>query len=347
MKEVKYCILEGISQPQYYLPHHCVVKETSVTTKLRVVFDASNKTTSGVSLNDALMVGPVLQQDIFAILSRFRRFKYTLTADIAKMYRQILVTEEQTPLQRIVWRDKPTEEIKTYELSTLTYGTAPASFLATRAIQELADLEENSFPKGVEIARRDFYMDDLITGADSIEEAEIIRVQVAELLSKGGFLLRKWASNQQDLQRSTSEQAASNLFELDKGEVTRTLGVKWNRVKDAFQYSIGMKGVKVCTKRSMLSSIARIFDPLGLLAPVIITAKIWIQDLWKLQLCWDESLPVNISSKWTSYVADMQQLNDFCVPRRVRGDHLSSEIQIHGFCDVSERAYGACVYVRR
>jgi len=63
--------------------------------------------------------------------------------------------------------------------------------LATRAIQELADLEENNFPMGPEIARRDFYMDDLITGADSINEAKIIRDQVVALLLKGGFLLRK------------------------------------------------------------------------------------------------------------------------------------------------------------
>jgi len=80
------------------------------------------------------MVGPVLQQDLFSILLKFRRFKYTLIADIAKLYRQILVTEEQTPLQHIVWRDKPTEKIKTYALLTLTYGMVPASFLTTRAI---------------------------------------------------------------------------------------------------------------------------------------------------------------------------------------------------------------------
>jgi len=347
MKEVKDCKPRQNSQQQYYLPHHCVVKETSATTKLRVVFDASSKTTSGISLNDALMVGPVLQQDLFSILLRFRRFKHALTADIAKMYRQVLVAEEQTSLQRIVWRDNPVEEIKVYELLTLTYGTAPASFLATRAIHELADLEENNFPLGAEIARRDLYMDDLITGADSIKEAEMIRDQVATLLLKGGFPLRKWASNHQELLRSISEQIAdNNLFELDKGEVAKTLGVKWNRVKDAFQYSIEIENVKVCTKRGMLSGIARIFDPLGLLAPVIITAKIWIQDLWKLQLNWDESLPADVASKWTNYVSDMHQLNDFSVRRNVRGDDLDSEIQIHGFCDASERAYGAGVYMR-
>ncbi|XP_011705898.1 PREDICTED: uncharacterized protein LOC105461108, partial [Wasmannia auropunctata] len=257
---------------QYYLPHHCVIKEASTTTKLRVVFDASSKTDKGVSLNDALMIGPVLQQDLFMILLRFRAFKYVMTSDITKMYRQILVEDSQTPLQRIVWRDNPSEEIRTYELLTLTYGTAPASFLATKVIQQLADLEENQFPKGAVIARRDFYMDDLITGAETIEEALTIRNEVSELLQKGGFILRKWASNHQDLLKDIADELLDNTaLELDKDCAAKTLGVGWIPMKDVFQYSIKIATLTACTKRIMLSSIAQIFDPLGLLAPIVLT----------------------------------------------------------------------------
>lgn len=162
-------------RPHFYLPHHCVIKEISATTKLRVMFDASSKTTSGISLNDVLMVGPVFQQDLFSILLRFRTFKYALTADIVKMYRQVLVNEAQIPLQRILWRDQSTDDMKTYELVTLTYGIASASFLVTKVIQQLADLEENEFPIEASIARRDFYVDDLITGANSKEDAMMIQ----------------------------------------------------------------------------------------------------------------------------------------------------------------------------
>lgn len=144
------------TRPRYYLPHHCVIKERSLTTKLRVMFDASSKPTTGISLNDALMVGPVLQQDLFSILLRFRAFKYVITADIAKMYRQILLNKSQTPLQYILWRDDPSESVKTYELLTLTYGMAPASFLATKVIHQLANLEEHQFPIGATTVRRDF-----------------------------------------------------------------------------------------------------------------------------------------------------------------------------------------------
>ncbi|XP_011859017.1 PREDICTED: uncharacterized protein LOC105556528 [Vollenhovia emeryi] len=157
------------SLPHFYLPHHCVIKDSSTTTKLRVVFDASSKTTSGVSFNDSLMVGPVIQQESTSILIRFRSYEYVLTGDIEKMYRQILIDEKQTSLQRILWRDNPAGTIETYELLTLTYGTASASFVATKVIQQLADLEADQFPKGAQAARRDFYVDDLITGANSEE----------------------------------------------------------------------------------------------------------------------------------------------------------------------------------
>ncbi|XP_071648480.1 uncharacterized protein [Temnothorax longispinosus] len=172
-------------QPQYYMPHHCVIKESSATTKLRVVFNASSKTTTGILLNDALMAGPVLQQDLFSILLRFRIFRFVMTAYIAKMYKQVLVEEDQVALQRIVWREEIIEAIKTYEMLTVTYGTIPASFSVTKSMKQLAKLEADQFPIGALIALRDFYIDNLLSGADSLKEALIIRDQVAALLLSG------------------------------------------------------------------------------------------------------------------------------------------------------------------
>jgi len=313
------------------------------------VFDASSQTTSGISLNDALLVGPVLQQELFCILLRFRNFEYALTADIAKMYRQVLLNEAQIPLQRILWRDQATEEIKTYELVTLTYGTAPASFLATKVIHQLPKMEEDQFPIGVKIACRDFYVDDLITGANSMEEASVILAQITALLKGGGFALRKWASNSEELLKGLPESSISNtILELDKDRTAKTLGIKWNPSKDVLQYTICMQAseTSASTKRSILSSIAHIFDPLGLLGPVIVTAKIMIQKLWKLQIDWDESLPSDIYTEWMDYVVKIQELNEFKVQRKVSIYGKDVRFELHGFCDASEQAYGVCIYVR-
>lgn len=116
----------------YYMPHHGVIKETSATTKLRVVFNGSFPSTTGMSINDLQMVGPTIQQDLHSILLRFRQHQYVISADIAKMYRQILVQPNQRPLQRIFWRDDPSENLQIYELNTVIYGTASASFFVNK-----------------------------------------------------------------------------------------------------------------------------------------------------------------------------------------------------------------------
>lgn len=186
---------------EFYLPHHAVFKETSVSTKLRVMFDGSCKSDSGISLNDILLVGPVVQLDLISILLRFRTFKYVFISDIIKMYRQILVQHNQTSLQRIFWRENHNELITTYELKTLTYGTASASYIATRCLKYLVELNLAHSPLGAEAIISNFYMDDLLTGANLLEEAIIKRDQIIRILESGQFKLSKWLVNHPQLLR--------------------------------------------------------------------------------------------------------------------------------------------------
>ena len=130
------------SKNWYYLPHHAVLKDSSTTTKLRVVFDASAKSSGGCSLNDVLMVGPKTQHDLFSILLRLRMHPIALIADVEKMYRQIEVHPDDRDYQRIVWRNSPEDSIQDYRLTTVTYGTASAPFSATRCLKQLALDEE-------------------------------------------------------------------------------------------------------------------------------------------------------------------------------------------------------------
>jgi len=134
----------------FYLPHHAVFKESSSTTKLRVVFDASRKSSTGISLNQLLMVGPTIQKDIWSLLLNFRKNKIAYTADISKMYRQINVDQRDTSFQRILWRVSVNEEVKEYELQTVTYGTASAPYLAIRSLKQVVNGEN----RGYEIWKR-------------------------------------------------------------------------------------------------------------------------------------------------------------------------------------------------
>ena len=330
----------------YYLPHHCVIRNESLSTKVRVVFDASASTTSGLSLNDLQMVGPNLQDDLFSILVRFRKHNFILSADIAKMYRQVLISPEQRPLQRILWRENATDPIGVFELKTLTYGTAAASFLAIRCLMQLAqDCEEES-PDIARIIRKDFYVDDLLTGASTIEQASLIARQVSQILSAGCFELRKWVSNDP---RAVAEMAESdlspNLINFSSDGQMKTLGLRWQANSDNLNYSVNTSNTKIVSKRQILSDISRIFDPLGLLGPCIILAKVLLQRLWLEKLSWDETLPVELHSEWLEYRAKLPFINSIKILRHIICSE-PTEIQLHGFSDASKTAYGACMYLR-
>ncbi|GFX90657.1 integrase catalytic domain-containing protein [Trichonephila clavipes] len=138
MEEIKNETLDKIN---YYIPHHSVYKPEKTSTPLRVVFDASAKTTSGFSLNSILLNGGIIQQDLFSIVSRFRKHD----------------------------ADAP---IKTYKLATVTYGTVSAPFLATRTLKALADEEKAEFPDAADVICNDSYMDDILSGESTLEGAK-------------------------------------------------------------------------------------------------------------------------------------------------------------------------------
>ncbi|KMQ85319.1 hypothetical protein RF55_16198, partial [Lasius niger] len=154
-----------------YLPHHLVFKEGSQTSNLRVVFNASCNTSNGTSLNDHLLSGPKLQLDIAAVILRWRRHRFVYRADIAKMFRQILVSREDADYQRIFWRPLNSPTVLPFRLLTVTYGTAPAPFFAMRVLRQLADDDEKEFPEAVEVLRHSIYVDNVLFGADELSEA--------------------------------------------------------------------------------------------------------------------------------------------------------------------------------
>ncbi|XP_055617896.1 uncharacterized protein LOC129763133 [Toxorhynchites rutilus septentrionalis] len=331
----------------FYLPHHPVIKETSSTTKLRVVFDGSAKCSTGFSLNDSLCVGPVIQDELITLVLRFRKHQIALVADIAKMYRQILVHPDDTRFQRIYWRFSTQAPIQPYELQTVTYGLAPSSFLATRTLVQLATDEGKSYPLGGPALRNNFYMDDFIGGAETIEKAIQLRKELTELLAKGGFVLRKWSSNRLEVLQGLDKDAigTQSALHFHPNETIKTLGISWEPENDFLRFSSHVYETdQPTTKRSILSSIAKLFDPLGLIAPIIVKAKIMMQELWLLTCEWDEPVPESMSERWRKYYKQLPRISDYQVDRYAFLPN--SVIQLHTFADASESAYGACTYAR-
>ena len=325
----------------YYLPHHCVERPDAKTTKLRVVFNASFQTTSGVSLNDILMVGPVVQDDLVSIILRFRMHQFVFSVDCKKMYRQIQVHPSDRDLQRIIWRNSPDEAIQVFQLTTVTYGTSPASYIATKCLNVLASEEAQNFPLA-SAAICDFYMDDCMTGGNDLPTVRAKQTQLIEMCAKGGFELHKWVSNHSDLLTDVNPQ--SNHIQIDGDESVKALGLFWNPHNDTFYYRINAIVDTKATKRSILSEIARLFDPIGILSPVILLAKVIMRSLWQAKIDWDDSPTPEIQEQWSIYQKELLYLNDLQIDRWVYFQP-KFQTQIHGFCDASEVAFGACIYL--
>ncbi|XP_058839282.1 uncharacterized protein LOC131694798 [Topomyia yanbarensis] len=335
-------------RPQFILPHHGVLKLDSSTTKLRTVFDASCKSRSGLALNDTLLPGPTIQDTLVALVLRFRIHRYVVSADIEKMFRQVLVHPSDQPLQRILWRGDPRDSLKLYQLQTVTYGLNNSPFLATRVLLQLAEDEKMKFPVAARIAKKDFYVDNLLTGANDTLELQRICKQMICLLNAGGFPLRQWSANSQEVLNIVPEnlRETRTLLELDRDSSITALGLRWEPAADTLSFKPPKwKGNQQLTKRTVLSQMSSLFDPLGLVGPSIVRAKIIMQSLWKHQLDWDAPLPSQYAQEWNNYQLDIPCLENLRVPRAaILFPH--HDLQIHGFSDASEQAYGACLYLR-
>ncbi|XP_076384507.1 uncharacterized protein LOC143263380 [Megalopta genalis] len=317
-------------------------EEGSTTTKLSVVFDGSAKSSSDLALNDIQLVGPTVQSDLISILIRFRYNRYVLSADIAKMYRQILVHPADRKYQRLLWRAQPHLPVQEYELNTVTYDTASAPFLATRTLHEIGLTCAHTFPTSSKVIINDFYVDDLLTGAQTEQEIETLKRELTQILSQAGMDLRKWASNCPTV---TATDSTERNREIAVDKDPKTLGLLWSPTTDHLMFRVESPQNQRVTKRTILSEIAQIFDPLGLISPIVIVAKLILQQLWQTQIGWDQSIPQNLHSQWLQYRQDISKVGAMNISRCAISECLD-DIELHGFSDASEKAYGACVYLR-
>lgn len=334
-------------QEHYYMPHHPVIQPSRMTTKMRIVMDATAKSSNGVSLNENLQVGPRLQQDLLRILIRYRSFRIAIGSDIEKMFRQILIHEEDRCYQRILWRENPDDPIEEFELTTVIFGISSAPFLAVKSMQELVKNSEISIQAKSAILE-DFYMDDLLTGGDNSDEVIDLIPQIQNTLNKGHFMLRKWISNDNNVLQSIDKslRAYKDIGDIPVDESWKALGIHWQPSSDEFYYKINENVRNLAlTKRTILAVISSLYDPIGFLAPTIVIAKIFIQLLWTSKVGWDDNLDNEISQNWLSFQNSLPSLEEINIPRWI-GSLSTKVLELHGFSDASKLAYSAVIYAR-
>ena len=338
-------------QDVFYLPMHAVRKADSTTTKLRVVFDASAKSTTGHSLNDLLLVGPTIHSALADVLLRFRFHRVALTADVSKMYRAVELAPPDRDLHRFVWRMDPDQPLRDYRMTRLTFGVSASSFAANMAMKQNAIDHAVQYPQAAEVVEKSFYVDDCLAGADSKEDAIELQAQLQNLFAQGGFLLRKWNSSEPAVLAhlpSDLKVAQPTQPMPDPDNYTKTLGVAWNAQMDHFRLTVAkLPPTTNITKRMLVSDIAKTFDVLGWFSPSTIKVKTLLERLWELKVDWDDPVPTPIHDAWAQWRSELPLLADKYIPRCYfrKESHITS-VDLHGFCDASELAYGAVIYLR-
>ncbi|XP_075167684.1 uncharacterized protein LOC142239804 [Haematobia irritans] len=343
-----YCPDPLNAQSNYYLPHHAVVKPERTTTKVRVVFNASCPTSNGLSLNDVLHTGPVLQNDLTLLILRWRFYQFVLNGDIQKMYRQILVHQSHTPFQRILFRKTPNEQIQDFELKTATFGLNCAPYLANRTMIQLANDVQDKYPLASQILRSYMYVDDALFGDHSIQKVIDARNQLIDALAWAGFSIRKWISNRKSILEGLPADSLlyADFLEFEDRSSAKTLGIRWNALSDAFYFTpITFSEDPSYTNREVLSQISKLFDPAGWLSPIVIVAKILMQRIWMERTDWDSVISPDSLVIWKTFQNNYPFIEKIRIPRWINFSP-EGEVEFHGFSDASEKAYSAAIYIR-
>jgi hypothetical protein len=337
---------------KWYIPHHGVRHPQKQ--KLRVVFDCAARY-GGTSLNDQLMQGPDLTNTLIGVLTRFRQDSVALMADIKSMFYQVQVPEADRNLMCFLWwpegdLDQPLEE---YRMAVHSFGATSSPSCANYALRKTAEDNKDQYEsRVVNTVYNNFYVDDCLCSLPTEEAAASVVKDLQSLLQSGGFRLTKWTSNSRNVIEAVPEmERAEKLKSLDLTQddlpTEKALGMLWFAEADSFGYKIEPK-VQPSTRRGILSTTSSVYDPLGFIGPVVLTAKQLLQDLCKQQYGWDEQIPEPNRSRWQEWLVDLPKLADYRVDRCLKPKNYGApkRVQIHHFSDASESGYGTVSYMR-
>ena len=339
------------SDQMWFIPHYGVYHPHKPN-KIRVVFDCSCKF-KDFCLNENLLQGPDLTNNLVGILCRFRLYPVAFCCDIRNMFHQVLVKEKHRDLLRFLWfqNNDVNGPIVQYKMKVHVFGARSSPSVVNFVLKDAADkfrTEENQ--RAADFIKDDFYVDDGIKSVKSVKEAIAILKDSVEICKQGGFQLHKIISNHPAILRALcpkEEVQSVKSLDLTKEEVPveRTLGISWNTVMDEFQFEV-KPSQKPNTRRGILSVVSSIFDPIGMISPFILKGKKILQVLCKLDLGWDDPIPEDIENEWNAWMKQLDDLEHIKIKRCYAPlDADIVEYQLHHFSDASEKGYGQCSYL--
>uniref|UniRef100_A0A7I4Y6K3 Integrase catalytic domain-containing protein n=1 Tax=Haemonchus contortus TaxID=6289 RepID=A0A7I4Y6K3_HAECO len=330
------------SCPTYYIPHQAVVKPSSATTKVRIVLDASSKRIGQLSLNDVLYQGPTILPSLLGILIRLRFGNFLIAGDVEKAFHMIHLQESQRDATRFLWLKNPkhspsSSNIRKMRFTRVPFGTKASPSLLAMSIKYF--LERNHHEKLCNEISRNLYVDNVILLADTIEEAVDKYRKSKDIFRGMSMNLREFVTNDLNVKRQILEKDRSHSVNL------KVLGVPWDTSNDILVLKSQLPPYRTLTKRNILRIVHSTFDPLGLLIPLLIPARIFLQSLWLKNYEWDQPLADSEVEVWNEIARNTEEFEK-TIPRKLGILREHGVYEICTFADASTNAYAACTYIR-
>ena len=326
----------------HYIPHHAVEKD-SPTTPIRVVFDCSCRQSSGYPcLNDCLLIGSPCVTDLCSILVRFRYHRYGISTDIEKAFLHVRLHPDDRDYTRFFWLTDPTDvssQFAIYRFKVVPFGATSSPFMLNAILEH--HLQQQNTPVSRDM-KSNLYVDNVISGGATEDEVVNYYREARSIMSGANMNLRSWSSNSVKLNMIATEDSVN-----DDSQSVNVLGIRWNPTTD--ELSLAVKSTisthdHLVTKREVLQNLSKIFDPLGFAAPVVIRAKILMQQLWLCKVGWDEPLQEELLKGWLEIASDLKAVRGFSVKRCYFSTSADQPV-LHSFADASLKAYGAVVFL--
>ena len=352
------------SKGMYYMPHHAVCRKDKTTTKTRVVYDASSKM-EGLSLNECLHKGNPVFIDLLATILRFRCHKIGVTADIQQAFLSVGLKEEDRDAVRFLWvKDPKSENLEVIHMrfTRACFGVLSSMSLLDYTIRDHLKKFEEQYPETVEKIRQSLYVDDLDAGDDDAVKAWKLYEETKFIFSEAGMNIRKWRTNDPVLNErfkkaesdpDGKDQDSYSTENLNPKEIApvKVLGIPWDVADDMMifslkpleEYTYKNRCSRKITKRTLLRALASIFDPLGILSPIVISLKILFQNVCKASVSWDEEIDEMYLKRWEQVIEAVEEFKGVQIPR-FYGVLSDESVFLVGFCDASEDAYACCIY---
>ena len=341
---------------QYVIPTFFVVRLDKVTTSYRLVVDGARKF-NGTCINDKLLAGPKLIQNVFDVLVRFRQGSHAFTCDIHAMYLNVKVAPEDHKFLNIFFREHPSHPLKVVQLTSHPFGLSSSPYVAMRVVQKHAHERREQYPLTQTTVQKCAIVDDFIVSGDSADALQKTREQLQQLLAEIQMPLHKMASNHPGILTGIEPEKIAKAKTMGEDDTVdpdstmptiKTLGITWNSHADILAVNYQPRHADgVFTLRKVVSEGGRYYDPLGLTLPVIMTCRILQQYCWAESKHWDEPLPLHLQDRWKKWSKAATEVANIHIPRAIK--HRTKPLnkqRLIIFTDASAEAQAAVAYVQ-